>query len=104
MSYNQKKKTFLESITVSKLKQLLVHNGYNKRISGDFVSQKTYDLNTVNDHKEVLVSNRFKLKLESINFLKKIKNYRGLRHKYFLPVRGQRTHTNAKTCKKKKFG
>ncbi|MCV2525800.1 MAG: 30S ribosomal protein S13 [Candidatus Lightella neohaematopini] len=26
--------------------------------------------------------------------------YRGLRHKYHLPVRGQRTRTNAKTCKK----
>ncbi len=26
--------------------------------------------------------------------------YRGLRHKKFLPVRGQRTRTNSKTCKK----
>ncbi|MCV2506091.1 MAG: 30S ribosomal protein S13 [Candidatus Lightella neohaematopini] len=28
--------------------------------------------------------------------------YRGLRHKYHLPTRGQRTRTNAKTCKKLK--
>ncbi|MCV2525128.1 MAG: 30S ribosomal protein S13 [Candidatus Lightella neohaematopini] len=28
--------------------------------------------------------------------------YRGLRHKYHLPVRGQRTRTNARTCKKLK--
>ena len=29
--------------------------------------------------------------------------YRGLRHRKGLPVRGQRTHTNAKTKKKNKF-
>lgn len=28
--------------------------------------------------------------------------YRGLRHKRSLPVRGQRTKTNARTCKKRK--
>jgi small subunit ribosomal protein S13 len=30
----------------------------------------------------------------------KIKSYQGLRHKNKLPVRGQRTHTNAKTQKR----
>ncbi|MEM7589525.1 MAG: 30S ribosomal protein S13 [Myxococcota bacterium] len=29
--------------------------------------------------------------------------YRGTRHLKGLPVRGQRTHSNAKTCRKKKF-
>ncbi len=29
--------------------------------------------------------------------------YRGLRHKKHLPVRGQRTRTNAKTCRKLRF-
>ena len=28
---------------------------------------------------------------------------RGFRHRHGLPVRGQRTHTNAKTQKKRKF-
>lgn len=36
----------------------------------------------------------------SIAFLKKIKCFRGLRHFSGLPVRGQRTHTNASTQKK----
>lgn len=36
----------------------------------------------------------------SIAFLKKIKCFRGLRHFTGLPVRGQRTHTNASTQKK----
>lgn len=37
-----------------------------------------------------------------IDVLKEIKTYRGIRHSYFLPVRGQRTHTNAGTQKNKK--
>jgi small subunit ribosomal protein S13 len=36
----------------------------------------------------------------NINKKKKIKNYSGMRHILKLPVRGQRTHTNAKTQKK----
>ena len=37
----------------------------------------------------------------NIAHVKKIKSYRGLRHFQNLPVRGQRTHTNARTQKSK---
>ena len=37
---------------------------------------------------------------ENIKSLIKIRCYKGLRHKNRLPVRGQRTHTNAQTQKK----
>ena len=40
---------------------------------------------------------------ENIEFLFKIKTYRGIRHKLKYPARGQRTHTNAKTKQKFKF-
>jgi len=36
----------------------------------------------------------------NIERLKKIKCYRGIRHLKKLPVHGQRTHSNAKTCKR----
>ena len=36
---------------------------------------------------------------QSINRLRDIKCYRGLRHRHGLPVRGQRTRTNARTRK-----
>jgi len=36
---------------------------------------------------------------ENINRLIEINSYRGLRHKHSLPVRGQRTRTNARTRK-----
>ena len=40
---------------------------------------------------------------ENVKVLMKIRCYRGLRNKNRLPVRGQRTHTNAQTQKKKKI-
>ncbi len=36
---------------------------------------------------------------QSVNRLRDIKCYRGLRHRHGLPVRGQRTRTNARTRK-----
>ena len=41
-----------------------------------------------------------KFKKFCLNNLIEIKSYRGLRNLQGLPVRGQRTHTNAKTSKK----
>jgi len=41
---------------------------------------------------------------EIIKFYINLNNYKGSRHSKYLPVRGQRTHTNAKTRKKSKRG
>lgn len=43
-----------------------------------------------------------KLKSIALKKLVNIKSYRGLRRVRGLPVRGQRTHTNAKSAKKNK--
>ena len=40
---------------------------------------------------------------KNIDFLINLKNYKGNRHKLNYPVRGQRTHTNAKTRNKFKI-
>lgn len=40
--------------------------------------------------------------ISKINLLRDLKLYKGFRHKYNLPVNGQRTRTNAQTMKKKK--
>jgi len=40
---------------------------------------------------------------QNIKYLKEINSYRGLRHKRNLPVRGQRTKTNARTKRGKKM-
>ena len=48
----------------------------------------------------VLANDLRKLKLLRKQHLLNIKSYRGLRRKKGFPVRGQRTHTNAKTAKR----
>jgi small subunit ribosomal protein S13 len=45
-------------------------------------------------------NNKKKVVGENIHFFIKIRTFRGLRHKSSYPVRGQRTHTNAKTSKR----
>jgi small subunit ribosomal protein S13 len=48
------------------------------------------------------IGKQLKIKVQNIiKFYVELKNYKGIRHKYKYPVRGQRTRTNAKTSKKK---
>lgn len=48
-----------------------------------------------------LVDSELKREIQlNIKQLINISRYRGFRHKAGLPLRGQRTHTNAKTCRK----
>jgi ribosomal protein S13 len=61
-------------------------NGYNFRIS-----KKKYQSD---------FSYKIK-KSKNIKFLVAIKNFKGLRHSFGFPVRGQRTRTNGNTAKKK---
>jgi small subunit ribosomal protein S13 len=47
----------------------------------------------------------FRAKRNKLNYITKLhenRSYRGVRHSYFLSVRGQRTKTNAKTQRNKK--
>ena len=54
------------------------------------------------DKNKILVESSLKQKIvANINKLKSIKIYRGLRHAFNLPVRGQRTKTNASSVKRK---
>jgi small subunit ribosomal protein S13 len=51
---------------------------------------------------KVLIANDLQyLIISNINNLKSIKTYRGIRHIYNLPARGQRTKTNSKSARKK---
>lgn len=71
-----------------------------KNLSKD---QITNILNLIESLNLVITSDLKKFKRLLINNLISIKSYRGLRLTQGLPVRGQRTHTNAKTARKKKF-
>jgi small subunit ribosomal protein S13 len=62
-------------------------------------SQKTNISFYIKDH--FFVESKLRQQIyENIENLKIINCVKGFRHRYKLPVRGQRTHSNAKTCKK----
>lgn len=64
---------------------------------GDDEVQKIRDLI---DKEEILVEGELRRQFgQSIKRLMDLQTYRGLRHRKNLPVRGQRTHTNARTRK-----
>lgn len=94
-----------------------INNIYGiKKIKNKFVKRKlgynlfyfNHNLNTRKGEELTKLLSNFKqdrvLKTfdkKNVEFLVNNKSYRGSRHKKSLPVRGQRTHTNAKTIKKK---
>ena len=63
----------------------------NKQISNLINCIESLNLELASDLRKFLILNKKKLIL--------IKSYRGLRRLRGLPIRGQRTHTNAKTAK-----
>ncbi len=69
---------------------VLTKNINNKDL--DLLRKKIFDYLIEGDLKRYIMLN--------IKRLIDINCYRGLRHKKGLPVRGQRTKTNSKTCKK----
>jgi small subunit ribosomal protein S13 len=68
-----------------------------KNLSKEQISQL---LNLIESLNIELASDLKKLQLLSRKKLINIKSYRGLRRTQGLPVRGQRTHTNAQTSRK----
>lgn len=75
--------------------------GYNLRLNLAYIKEKNYKT-----LQRLLASSLVGKKLknfikDNILFIENSRTYKGLRHKVSLPVRGQRTHTNAKTSKKK---
>ncbi|MAA79486.1 MAG: 30S ribosomal protein S13 [Deltaproteobacteria bacterium] len=88
--------------------------GIGRKIAKDILdeagiehSRKTYELTDTDivsirdviQAKYIVEGNLRKERSQNIKRLIDIKCYRGLRHRRSLPVRGQRTHTNARTRK-----
>nr|WDD39286.1 ribosomal protein S13 [Gomphonema parvulum] len=78
--------------------------GFAKNLKVKALSKEQLNLliKTVENLDFSLASDLKKEKLLTFKKLISIKSYRGLRKYQGLPVRGQRTHTNAKTAKKRK--
>lgn len=67
----------------------------------DITQDQSIDIIKVIDSSQLLLSNELKkVKILTLKKLVSIKSYRGLRKSRGFPVRGQRTHTNAKSARK----
>src|SRR5271156_6160510 len=103
IDYNKTKKRsingFLKSIhgvNFKSLNKICLLNGFEK-IKRDDISQ---DLFFTLKSQIIFFYNLEENKIfNNVEKKKRIKNYKGMRHILKLPVRGQRTHTNAKTPK-----
>lgn len=85
----------LNHYTLNKIELL---NGFSKRVKLSNIS--AYDLVILKNQLLFFYDLEKNKIFKNILKYKKIKNYRGMRHILRLPIRGQRTHTNAKTIKK----
>lgn len=83
-------------------KQICFYFGFRYNIKVDFLTIR--DLTNI----YLFLKNNFNfflfdLKLKNVKRIKFLKTYKGWRHIFNLPVRGQRSHTNAKTRKRFKI-
>lgn len=75
--------------------------GANQRVEYKFLPINTNNITTKILNNALNYQQEKIKKKRNIEFLIDLKNYKGIRHRKHLPVRGQRTRTNAQTSKKK---
>lgn len=94
--------TYIYGIGRSNVKKLLTESGVDAdKRAKDLTAEEAARLQRTIDRINTEGSLRKQIR-ENIERLKRIGSYRGLRHSMGLPVRGQRTRTNARTKKGKR--
>jgi small subunit ribosomal protein S13 len=96
-----KKAGYLTEEDVNKLEQILIEP--SKSGAPDWMLNRRRDIEE-NSNKHIITSDLDFIKDNDIKMLKKIKCYRGIRHMFGLPVRGQRTKSNFRKNKGKVTG
>ena len=65
------------------------------------IKQKNKIKKIISKSRKKILGKKLKIKINKIiEFYINMKSYKGMRHKFKYPIRGQRTRTNAKTIKK----
>ena len=95
--------TILYGINEFQSKKICKNIGINPQITLNKLKNNHVNRIVIYINKKLKVEQLLKKeKTEKLNELLEIKSNRGIRQSLGLPVRGQRTHTNAKTSKKLK--
>ena len=92
--------TYIYGIGRTRAKSILYrcHISFDKKI-GDLTEEEVNHIRTVLEEEGAVEGDLRKEISLNIKRLIEMGSYRGLRHRRSLPVRGQRTHTNARTRK-----
>lgn len=96
--------TYIYGIGESKSKEICKSTNIDENIKISELNNT--DLDKIRDYidKKIKVEGNLKLEVnQNIKRLKEITSYRGIRHSKRLPVRGQRTRTNARTKRGKRI-
>jgi small subunit ribosomal protein S13 len=96
--------TYIYGIGPAKAKELLVKSNVNPDIRAKALTEEQISaLNQALRELSIPVEGELKrIVAQNVRRLGEIKSYRGLRHRNGLPVRGQRTRSNARTRKGKR--
>lgn len=95
--------TYIYGVGISTARKILAETGVNPDIRVKNLSEEEENLLRDYVNKNVKVEGDLRREIAlNIKRLSEIGCYRGLRHRKGLPVRGQRTKTNARTRKGKK--
>lgn len=95
--------TYIYGIGISTARKILAQTGVNPDIRVKNLSEEEENLLRDYVNKNVKVEGDLRREVAlNIKRLSEIGSYRGMRHRKGLPVRGQRTKTNARTRKGKK--
>ncbi len=92
--------TYIYGIGRTRARSILYRAGvdFNKRI-GELTEEETTRIRQIIEEEGAVEGDLRKEVSMNIKRLIEMGSYRGLRHRRGLPVRGQRTHTNARTRK-----
>jgi small subunit ribosomal protein S13 len=96
--------TYIKGIGFSRSKIICANLDIDVRTKlGDLLQDKIQGITDFIDTYYLIGNKLTRKKTDNIKRLIKISSYRGFRHVRGLPLRGQRTHTNAKTSRKFKI-
>ena len=92
--------TYLYGVGQKSAREICVKAGVNPELkAGELTDTEVSTIATLLENDYTVEGPLRRQLTQSINRLRDIKCYRGLRHRAGLPVRGQRTRTNARTRK-----
>ena len=92
--------TYIYGVGRARAREVIAKSGLNPAMRmGDLTDEQVSRLNALLENEYTIEGALRRQVQENIQRLTQIGSYRGLRHKAGLPVRGQRTRSNARTRK-----